>query len=438
MNTGRRSFLTYLATSATTLNVLGCARPAAPVEVRHAPADLGTWEGVRRQFLLDPSWIHLTGFLLASHPKPVRDAIERHRRALDLNPPLYLHEQERAGEANVRRAAASYMGVDPSEIALTDSTTMGLGTLYQGLPLASGQEILTTTHDHFSTHESLRLAAERAGAVVRKIPLYDAPELATPASMVDAIARAIGPSTRVVAITWVHSGTGVKTPVRAIADAVAKANAGRDARDRAYLCVDGVHGFGAEAAPVGELGCDFFVAGCHKWLFGPRGTGVVWGRRDLWPTLRPTIPAFTAEAWTPWLKGSKPGPTSAAVMTPGGFHSFEHRWALDAAFAFHEGIGRDRVAARIHELNRQLKEGLAAMKHVVLHTPRGDEASSGIVTFEVAGVTPEQVVERLAANRILASTTPYATTYARVAPSLLNSPDEVDAVLRRIRDLASA
>ncbi|MBX3202075.1 MAG: aminotransferase class V-fold PLP-dependent enzyme [Labilithrix sp.] len=437
MNTGRRSFLAYLATSVPALNVLGCARPAAPVEVRHVPADLGTWDGVRRQFPLDPSWIHLAGFLLASHPQPVRDAIERHRRGLDENPALYLHEQEHAGEANVREAAARYMGVDPAEIALTDSTTMGLGTLYQGLPLASGQEILTTTHDHFSTHESLRLSAERAGATVRKIPLYDEPALATPAAMVDAIARAITKATRVVAITWVHSGTGVKTPVRAIADAVAKANAGREERDRAFLCVDGVHGFGVESVPVGELGCDFFVAGCHKWLFGPRGTGVVWGRKDLWPLVRPSIPAFTAEAWTPWLKGSPPAAASAAVMTPGGFHSFEHRWALDAAFAFHQSIGVGRVAARIRELNRQCKEGLAAMKHVVLHTPRGDEPSAGIVTFEVAGLAPKAVVERLAANKIMASTTPYATSYARVAPGLLNSPTEVDAVLRRIRELAS-
>ncbi len=437
MAPSRRSFLTFLATSTAALNVLGCAHPATPVDVPPADHDVRTWEGVRRLFPLDASWLHFAGFLLASHPAPVREAIERHRRELDKNPALYLHAQESTAEANVRKAAASYMGASAEEIALTDSTTMGLGMLYAGMPLRAGQEILTTTHDHFVTSEALRLAADRTGAVVRKGALYDDPARATPAAMTEAIARAITSQTRVVAITWVHSGTGVKTPVRAIADVVAKANAGREERDRVILCVDGVHGFGVEATRVADLGCDFFVAGCHKWLLGPRGTGLVWGRKDLWPLLRPSIPAFAKDAFVAWVKGLPPVATSAALMTPGGFHSFEHRWALDAAFALHERIGTKRIETRIRELNRQCKEGLLAMKHVVLHTPRGDEASAGIITFDVAGMTPEQVVERLHAKRIVASTTPYATSYARLAPSLLNTPDEVDAALRAVRELGA-
>ena len=123
------------------------------------------------------------------------------------------------------------------------------------------------------------------------------------------------------------------------------------------------------------------------------------------------------------------------MMTPGGFHSFEHRWALGEAFEFHRAIGKAKVAARIHELNRQCKEGLAAMKHVTLHTPLDDAVSAGIITFEVAGLKPEDVVKRLHAKRIVASTTPYATSYARLAPGLLNSPAEIDAVLREIRAL---
>jgi selenocysteine lyase/cysteine desulfurase len=301
-----------------------------------------------------------------------------------------------------------------------------------------GHEILTTTHDHFVHQEALRFAADRTGAVVRRVALYDDSARATPDGMVEAIARAMTSQTRVVAITWVHSGTGVKTPVRAIADVVAAANAGREERDRVILCVDGVHGFGVEATRVGDLGCDFFVAGCHKWLFGPRGTGVVWGRRELWPLLRPSVPAFVKATFVPWTKGLRPGPTSASMMTPGGFHSFEHRWALDTAFALHERIGPKRIEARIHELNRQCKEGLQAMKHVVLHTPRSDEASAGIITFDVAGMTPDQVVRNLGAKRIVASTTPYAIPSARLAPSLLNTPTDVDAALRAVRELGAA
>jgi selenocysteine lyase/cysteine desulfurase len=123
-------------------------------------------------------------------------------------------------------------------------------------------------------------------------------------------------------------------------------------------------------------------------------------------------------------------------MTPGGFHSFEHRWALDRAFALHQEIGKARVAARIQELNSQLKDGLATMPHVTLYTPRDPTLSAGLVCFDVAGLAPDAVVARLLERRIVATTTPYSPSYARLAAGLMNSPDEVETVLREVRALA--
>jgi selenocysteine lyase/cysteine desulfurase len=332
--------------------------------------------------------------------------------------------------------AAAYLGVSPNEIALTDSTTMGLAILYSGLPLRAGDEVLTTVHDHYATHKSLRLATTRSGASLRKVALYERSSEATPGAMASAIDRALTPATRAVAITWVHSSTGVKTPVRAIAEVIARKNARRPREQRILLCVDGVHGLGVDDVTMADLGADFFAAGTHKWLFGPRGTGVLWGRSELWPLLRPTIPHFGMAAYAAWMKGVEPPPTTADMMTPGGFHSFEHRWALGEAFEFHRSIGKAKIAARITELNRQCKQGLAEMGHVTLHTPMANDVSAGIVTFEVKGLTPQQVVERLLQKRIVATTTPYATSYARLAPGILNSPGDIDAALREVRALA--
>src|SRR4029077_2877626 len=121
------------------------------------PLKLDSWQAVREQFQLSRDHIHLAGFFLASHPAQVQAAIERHRRGLDADPIGYWFEQEETQEAAVLRAAAAYLAVDPTEIALTDSTTMGLGLLYGGLTLREGQEILSTLHDHYATETSLRL-----------------------------------------------------------------------------------------------------------------------------------------------------------------------------------------------------------------------------------------------------------------------------------------
>jgi isopenicillin-N epimerase len=414
----------FLARSGLTLAAAAFAPEAlatgAEVESR---APLG-WGDARSEFRLRRDRVHLGAFLLASHPAPVRRAIERHRRALDSDPVGYLHRESAAREAAVLHAAAGYTGGRVADIALTDSTTMGLALLYNGLHVRSGQELLTSIHDFFVTHEALELKAERAGASVRKIPLYEQSAAASADEVVRRVVAAVTPRTRVLALTWVHSSTGVKLPIRAIARALAPLNRGRAEADRILFCVDGVHGFGIEDVRLPELGCDFFAAGCHKWLFGPRGTGLVWGRPGAWQHLTHTIPSFTGTG------------TPGSAMTPGGFHSFEHRWALAEAFRFHERIGKARVAARTHALNARLKSGLAALRHVRLHTPRSPSLSAGLICFGVRGMPPAQVVDRLLRRGIIATVTPYDPSLARVAPSILNTPAEIDRTLRALRALA--
>jgi isopenicillin-N epimerase len=398
--------------------------------------DLHDWEVVRNQFPLSRDLIHMAAFFLASHPVPVREAIERHRDGLDRNPIGYWFDNEEKQEANVLRAAADYLGVNPTDIALTDSTTMGLGLLYGGLALREGQDALTTIHDHYSTDTSLRLRADRTGAVVRRIPLYRALETVSKEEIVETLMKAIRPHTRIIAVTWVHSSTGLKLPIREMADALATVNRDRAERERALLCVDGVHGLGVEDVRLPDLGCDFFVAGAHKWLFGPRGTGLVWGHPRAWPVANATIPTFHFDAYRVWMKEIPPKEIPVgAIMTPGGFHSFEHRWALAEAFRFHQAIGTARIADRIHALNDRLKRGLAKMRHIKLHTPLSRELSAGIVCFEVDGWKPDHVVDYLGRRHIIASVTPYATQYVRLAPSLLTSPDDVEKTLEAIRTI---
>jgi selenocysteine lyase/cysteine desulfurase len=417
----RRAFLVRTGLSLAAAALAVAPGDAAPLT--QTGPDLSDWAAVRALFNLNPNLLHFGGLYLASHPTPVRDAIEAHRAGLDDNPVDYLHQNQARLEAEVLRNAAAYLGVAPVDIALTDSTTMGLGLLYTGLKVRSDQELLTTTHDFYATHEALHLKAQRSGATLRMVPLYANAANASEDEIVSSLAAAITPMTRVIAATWVHSSTGVKLPIRALADIVTAANASRDVGDRALLCVDGVHGLGAEEADLPLLGCDFFVAGCHKWLFGPRGTGVVWGDPRAWSAAAPTIPTFSDAS------------SLAGAMTPGGFHSFEHRWALAQAFDLHRRLGMSRVATRIHALNRQLKDGLAAMAHVRLHTPLDDNLSAGLVCFEVAGLSPQAVVDRLHADGIVATVTPYTTSYARLAAGLFNSPEEVDAVLRSVAAL---
>ena len=403
----------------------GALAAGGRVEVAEAAPDLRDWTAVRGQFALRTPPIQLASFLLASHPRPVAAAIARHRRALDTDPVGYLHGNEGRLTGAARAAAGRFLGVPVNEVALTDSTTMGLGLLYGGLRRGAGEEVLTTEHDFYATHEALRLR----GVPVRRVRLYDDPVRTTVDEVVDRLRRAVRPRTRVVALTWVHSSTGVKLPLREIRRALP---------ERVLLFVDGVHGLGAERAVPATLGCDAFAAGCHKWLHGPRGTGVLWANEHARSLLRPLVPSFDdGSSYGAWLAGRAPaGPPDGPRLTPGGFHSFEHRWALTEAFAFHEAIGRGRIEARVRSLASRLKAGLAEVRGVKLLTPTAPSLSAGLVVLDVDGVAADEAVARLAGRGIVASVTPYARRALRFGPGIVNTPGEIDRAVREVAALA--
>ena len=340
---------------------------------------------------------HFDAFVLASHPPAVRAAIEKHRRGLDADAAGYLHAHEVALNDRVAAEAGRVLSVQAQDLAFTDSTTMGLGLVYGGIQVDG--DVVTTEHDFYATHEALR---QRFGKVPQ-IRLYDDPARATVDSIVTAVAKG-APRAGLLALTWVHSSTGVRLPLREIAAALPKDT---------LMVVDGVHGLAAVDEPI-DTG-DVFIAGTHKWLGGPRGTGIVWSR--VWNRLRPTIPSFT------------PG-SPAQFFTPGGYHSFEHRWALADAFATHKPAG-PRIAA----LATRLKQGLVELPKVRLITPMDPAVSAGIVCFEVDGMTPPQVVERLRTDhQIAASVTPYRVSYSRFGVLGVDESD-VDAAVRAVSRL---
>ena len=396
---------------------------------------LNTWSDLRNMFELESGKTHMALMLLASHPKPVKDAIAMHRKKFDNNPAEYWENNFMTAEPRVIAEVAEYLNADPSEVALTDSTTQGLGILYTGLKLKDKDEILTTTHDHYSTEKALEFAALRSGAAINRIDLYEDPSRVSTDEVLSRIRKNITPKTRLLAVTWVHSCSGVKLPVKEISRLVREVNQSRNENDRVYFAVDGVHAFGLDNIDIKELGCDFFAAGTHKWLFGPRGTGILYARKEAHDMVVPVIPAFSP-AYGEWL-GVVPKDqiNFSHLNTPGGFHAFEHRWSLDEAFKIHKTVGKENIAARSKKLNKRLKEGMTDIKHVKLLTPVSDEYSEAINCFEVDGLGPEEIVKKLHEKNIIASTSPYRKSYARLTPSIINTEEEVEVCLKALQEL---
>jgi selenocysteine lyase/cysteine desulfurase len=121
----------------------------------------------------------------------------------------------------------------------------------------------------------------------------------------------------------------------------------------------------------------------------------------------------------------------------GGFQAYEHIWAIPAAVEMHEAIGPARVKERILALNGKVREELSTMPHVRLRTPKDPTLCSGITAFEVDGLSPDEVFKRLRTQRVIASTSPYRPTYARLSFGIANSEADVDRAIAAVRGLRS-
>ncbi|WP_030131477.1 aminotransferase class V-fold PLP-dependent enzyme [Pseudomonas sp. QTF5] len=413
----RRTFLKQAGIFAAGLPLTaGLHNVASATPLPSLPRD--KWAQLRQLFDQDPDYLHFSNFLITSHPKPVREAIEMHRAALDKNPGLAMDwdlgviEQR---EEEVRVWAARYLQANAKQIALTGSTTEGLAMIYGGVHVRPDQEILTTAHEHYATHTILNLRTQRDGTRVRKIRLFKDPQAASKAEILASIDQNIKPETRVLGMTWVHSGSGVKLPIAQIGALVDKHNRHRSEQDRIIYLVDGVHGFGVEDLSFPAMNCDFFIAGTHKWMFGPRGTGIVCSRSEEVKYVTPIIPTFSEAT------------AFSTTMTPGGYHSFEYRWALNEAFKLHLQLGKADVQARIHALNSYMKKRLQAHPRIELVTPLSPELSSGFSFFRVKGQSSDKIATWLMQNRVIADAVERDVgPVIRTAPGLLNTEAEVD------------
>ena len=382
---------------------------------------MNKWDLVRDAFELDPAVTHFAAMSLASHPAALRWEIDSHRNALNRWPLGHVFTQFPIAEQAMLEAVAAYFGADASVIALTSSTTMGLAQVLGGVAVAAHQEILTSTAEHFTTLDTLELRKRRDGTAYRTFRLYERGSTATAAGIVDNVRAAIRPETRVLSLAWVYSSDGLKIPVRDIAEVVKAENAGRNnPRKKLLFSIDGVHGFGVENSTFEELGCDLFIAGCHKWVFGPRGTAIVCGKLEAWEEVIPIVATFSAKT-----KG--PG----RLHTPGGVHAYEHTLSLAKSFHFLSALGKLSVYQRVRDLVEKLRAGLTE-RGMLIETPAEAQLSSGIVCFHQPGEEPAVTVRRLMHSNIHITESPRdpsGSSYARVSVAIFNNEADIDRLV---------
>lgn len=176
-----------------------------------------------------------------------------------------------------RKIAADFLGCAFDEIVMTRSTTDGMNAIAQGLRLKAGDRIITTDQEHHGGLCCWQYFEKYYGVVVDSIaipPGENDTEL-----IMQRISEKITAATRLISISHIFSSTGLRLPIAEIS---------KLARSKHILCiVDGAQAAGAIQVNLKELGCHAYATSGHKWLMGPKGTGLLFLSKEVQDIIKP-------------------------------------------------------------------------------------------------------------------------------------------------------
>jgi cysteine desulfurase/selenocysteine lyase len=369
----------------------------------------------------------------AQKPASVIEAINRYYRSENANihRGLYsLSEQATEAYEAARGSVADFLGAgDSDEIIFVRGATEGINLVAHGFietVLKPGDEILISHMEHHANIVPWQIAAEKTGAILKVIPVFDSGELD-----LDAFEALLSEKTKLLSIVHVSNALGTINPVQQM---IEKARA-----MGVPVLLDGCQSVPHIPVNIGELGCDFYVFSGHK-LFGPTGIGVLWGKRE-W-----------LEKFPPYQSGGdmieqvdfagttyKPIPSKFEAGTP-------HIAGVIGLAAAIDYVNRlDRVGALAHEaaLLKAATEALSGVDHLRVIGNAPDKAS--ILSFVIDGIHPHDIGTFLDADGVAVRAGHHCTqpllkrfgvpATARASFAFYNNFDDVDRLAQALQKL---
>ena len=349
----RRKFLSSVGSVAAAGTILNTAFPfsSAQAQVDSAlPGQPGD------EYLFDEGLTYLnTGTLGPCRKETIEESMNMWKELESFPVKFYGGGGKDPLAEKTRGIAAGFFGCDTSEIMITNSTTSGMNAVAQGLRLKAGDHILITDQEHSGGLMCWNYLAKYCGAIVDKINIP--PGENNSVLVLQRIKENLRKETRLVSVSHVLSSTGLRMPIAEISSL---------ARDNGSLCiVDGAQAAGAIEVNVKKLGCHAYATSGHKWLMGPKGTGILYISKDARDLIRPM--QFD-ESYNTYNNGN--GVVNLACIL-----------GLGKAIGYLESIGITKVEAHNLSLRNRLYEKLKDLKNATILSPKAGPLSSPMLTL---------------------------------------------------------
>ncbi|QDU30402.1 putative cysteine desulfurase [Anatilimnocola aggregata] len=372
--------------------------------------------------------LHLNNAGAALMPHLVLAAMTQH---LQLEANIGGYEAARQEEARIERfytATAALLNCLPEEVAFVENATRAWDQAFYSIPFQPGDRILTAQAEYASNFIAFLQVAKRTGAKVEVIPSDEWGQVS-----VAALEEMLDERVKLIAITHVPTNGGLVNPA-AMVGALARA------RGILYL-LDACQSVGQMPIDVQQIGCDFLSATGRKFLRGPRGTGLLYVRREICQQLEPPLLDLHAATWT--------SPTSYVVRPDARrFENWEMNYAgklgLTAAIDYALSWDPGEIERRNRQLATLLREGLRAIKGCrVLDL---GQQPCAIVSFVMGNIPPCEIQHRLHSLQINVSVSPREYTLldmdqrelasvVRASVHYYNTEAEIERALAALHEL---
>jgi L-cysteine/cystine lyase len=328
---------------------------------------------------------------------------------------------DRLGEA--RAGIAAILATDVGSIALTRATTEGMNIAAWSIDWQPGDRIVTTSQEHAGCLGPLIAVRDRFGL---ELDIADIGDGGDDDRTVAAIAAAIRPQTRLVALSHVLWTTGARLPIARVA-ALAHEHG-------AVVAIDGAQAVGAVPVSVGEIGADFYALSGQKWLLGPEGTGALWVAPHALARARPSHAGWFGferiglDADFAWQPDARRFETSG--FYPPAVAGFARSCGWLSMY-----VGLAWIHDRGMALARAAADRLATIPGVAVLTPR--DAMATLITFRIAGWPAERALDELGA-RVFAIARIIAPLDAiRISVGFFNTAAEIERFAAAVELLAA-
>jgi selenocysteine lyase/cysteine desulfurase len=408
--------LSFPAVGALLKDVEAASRNVAHLTPEQVALDEDYWSVIQNAFTVTRGIVNLNNGGVSPSPRIVTEALVRYIWQQEDATAYTMWQLLEPQSETIRTGLAEMFGCDREEIAITRNASESLEILLMGMDFKPGDEILTTTQDYPRMVTTLRQRERREGLVLKMVKIPIPPKNLS--EITAAFEKGITPRTKLILVSHQVNITGQITPVKQICD-MARAKG-------IETIVDGAHSYAQFDFQQKDLGCDYFGTSLHKWLYAPKGSGLLYVKRDKIEKLWPLMAAESKQA------------TDIRKFEEIGTHSAAPRLAIGEALLFHNGIGGKRKEARLRYLSRYWMNRLKDVPKITFNTSFEPNQSCAIANVNVEGIDPVAIGSYLF-NKHHVFTTPILHEEfkgIRITPNVYTTLGELDRFCNLMESIA--